>query len=257
MVTKRDLVIAVLCTFCLTFTLFTILPAGSNYKASGIGEYDPWCDLDDDGKINIYDVVMVTSKYNTTGTPMNKTAKLLELQAGIDSLNATNLELQSRVDLLNASLFELQSKMEALETRIPKKGYISISTAAFTPAGNLGTFLKSGSYLKGEGGYYASVQLPDGVIVTNMSVGLYDSIDDPYIDVYLEAYNITWKCSLGDMASISTLGQGMPGDVLLHDDTISNAIIDNRNCEYNLYAYLSSNDNHLNLKGILLQYEYP
>jgi len=35
-------------------------------------EYDPWYDLNDDGIIDISDVVLVTARYRTTGTPLSK-----------------------------------------------------------------------------------------------------------------------------------------------------------------------------------------
>ena len=57
---KKDLIVAVLATFCLSVTLFTILPTKS-------ATYDPWADLSGNGKIDIYDVVDVTSIYGTTG----------------------------------------------------------------------------------------------------------------------------------------------------------------------------------------------
>jgi len=69
MVTKRDLVIAVLCTFCLTSALLTILPSGSNYKTSGSGEYDPWVDLDGDGVIDSTDSGMLGAAWGTYGDP--------------------------------------------------------------------------------------------------------------------------------------------------------------------------------------------
>jgi len=66
---RKDLIIVVLATFCLTFALFTILPTGSNYKASSIGEYDPWIDINDDGKIDMKDVRSVAISFGTTGDP--------------------------------------------------------------------------------------------------------------------------------------------------------------------------------------------
>jgi len=69
MVTKKDLITAVLLTFCLTTVLLTVAPTRS---APGVGEYDPWCDVNDDGIINIFDVVALTSRYAKTGTPTTK-----------------------------------------------------------------------------------------------------------------------------------------------------------------------------------------
>jgi len=93
---RKDLIVAVLCTFCLTVTLFTIIPTRSQTEV----QYDPWYDLNDDGKIDVLDVVLVTNKYGTTGTPINKTELLLELQIKINSLNASLSELQSKVNAL-------------------------------------------------------------------------------------------------------------------------------------------------------------
>lgn len=41
-----------------------------------VNPYDPWYDLDDDGDIDIFDVVKVASQFNTKGTPINKTELL-------------------------------------------------------------------------------------------------------------------------------------------------------------------------------------
>ena len=216
---------------------------GMATSGSGTNGYDPWVDLNDDGNIDYNDLYIFARAYGSSGTPINKTALLLELLARIDSLNA--------------SLAELRSRIEALEARIPKKGYISISTAAFTLGADTQTFLKGGEGLWGEGAFYASLQLPDGVIITNMTVLLTDNVDTPWIRVSLRGYNITGRYGLGDMASISTVGVGAPGTVILYDDTIANNKIDNRNCEYYLYAILSDYNVHLYLQGIILEYEYP
>ncbi len=63
---RKDLIIAVMATFCLTATLFTIFPTRSN---PGIGEYDAWNDLNDDGKIDIFDAINFAGTFETTGDP--------------------------------------------------------------------------------------------------------------------------------------------------------------------------------------------
>jgi len=60
--TKKNLIIVVLATFCLTSVLF-LIPASS----SGIWPYDPWWDLNDDGKIDITDVAMTSGSFGTYG----------------------------------------------------------------------------------------------------------------------------------------------------------------------------------------------
>ena len=53
--------------------------------------YDPWLDLNEDGINDVNDLYILASIYGTSGTPINKTELLLELQARVDSLNASLL----------------------------------------------------------------------------------------------------------------------------------------------------------------------
>lgn len=64
MVTKKDLVIAVLTTFCLTATLFMIVPTESSHSI-----YDPWLDTNGDGQINILDLSASAIAFGTSGDP--------------------------------------------------------------------------------------------------------------------------------------------------------------------------------------------
>jgi hypothetical protein len=78
---KKDLIIVVLATFCLTCSMFIVLPRSSqniiptpssssqSTSSSDPNPYDPWCDVNHDGKISILDVVDVTSRYGTAGDP--------------------------------------------------------------------------------------------------------------------------------------------------------------------------------------------
>jgi hypothetical protein len=69
---KKDLVICVLATFCLVSTMFIVLPRSGKElisTAGALSQYDPWCDIDGSGKIDILDVVQLTSRYGTTGDP--------------------------------------------------------------------------------------------------------------------------------------------------------------------------------------------
>ncbi len=56
---------------------------------SSLGQYDPWMDTNDDGRIDMRDIGNLARMFGAEGTPINKTALLLELQARIDALNAT------------------------------------------------------------------------------------------------------------------------------------------------------------------------
>ena len=74
---KKDVVLAVLITFCLSVTLFSLVPS-----KSATGDYDPWADIDDDGKIDIKDVSYVARMFGTNGIAINKTElkRAVELQ---------------------------------------------------------------------------------------------------------------------------------------------------------------------------------
>jgi hypothetical protein len=64
MVKKKDLVIVALATFCLTATLFLIVPTRSQ-----TGGYDPWLDTNDDGQINILEAILTSNHFLTSGDP--------------------------------------------------------------------------------------------------------------------------------------------------------------------------------------------
>ena len=76
-------------TFGLCFVLFTSLFLSNIILAQDGGSYDPWMDLNDDGIVNAQDLQLLASIYSSSGTPINKTEKLLELEARLDSLNVT------------------------------------------------------------------------------------------------------------------------------------------------------------------------
>jgi hypothetical protein len=61
----RKEILIVLVTFCLTAALFSIISVGSQ----GAREYDPWYDINDDGKIDLRDYFGVGLKYATSGDP--------------------------------------------------------------------------------------------------------------------------------------------------------------------------------------------
>ena len=84
----------------LTSTLFYATLAGTrrfygpNYGEAGLGEYDPWLDINDDGKIDVQDSIAIWQAYGTTGDPTkpviingyyamewNKTAELNESES--------------------------------------------------------------------------------------------------------------------------------------------------------------------------------
>jgi hypothetical protein len=57
---KKDTIIAVLATFCLTATLFMV--------SSSLG-YDPWADINEDGRIDMRDIAYEASLFGSSGDP--------------------------------------------------------------------------------------------------------------------------------------------------------------------------------------------
>lgn len=65
MATKKDLVIVVLITFCLTATLFLTRTTRSQVA----GQYDPSLDINHDGTINMKDIGAEAKAFGTSGDP--------------------------------------------------------------------------------------------------------------------------------------------------------------------------------------------
>ncbi len=58
----KDVLTAVIATFCLTATLFLIVPTNSQYQT-----YDPWLDINDDGVINMLDLYYPALSFGAVG----------------------------------------------------------------------------------------------------------------------------------------------------------------------------------------------
>ncbi len=72
---KRDLVVAVLAMFCLVTALLVMIPSKS---AAPGREYDPWCDINNDGQVNLKDIFAVAKAFGTTGDPSVKASILFD-----------------------------------------------------------------------------------------------------------------------------------------------------------------------------------
>jgi len=76
--TNKWIIAAAIATLCLTTTLLMTVPIRSSFKS---GEFNPWADLNDDGIVDIFDAIILSNAFETSGTPINKTALLNELEA--------------------------------------------------------------------------------------------------------------------------------------------------------------------------------
>jgi hypothetical protein len=253
---KNYLVAVLLCSMILALAFI------QNSGSQTTFQYDPWADINDDGKIDIKDVAYVSRLFGTFGDPVNKTALLY-------NVNATLTELLSRIDQLNMSLTELKSIIEA---RMPKKGYAFIPAAAFNPEfDEMDNGVDTYNFIRGSVlvvlrssrawvDFSAFVNLPHQSIITNMTVWIYD--DSNYqINVLLCRYNPQTDTT-DYIASVSTYPpSAKPGKVILYDDTITYPIVDNSKFTYMLLVDFCGDtsfpgDISLRFYGVLIEYEY-
>jgi prefoldin subunit 5 len=119
MANRRHLIALVLVTSCLLVTLFGTIPT---WSSQSVPEYNPWLDLDDNGKVNIMELLMEAKSFGASGDPINKTALLY-------NVNDTFTSLLSRIDSSNASLIDLRNRVAALEnSMIPNASLIELSS---------------------------------------------------------------------------------------------------------------------------------
>lgn len=97
-----------------TLTFTGVLIASFLLVGVTASEYDPWLDVNDDGEIDIFDVVKVAGAYGTTGISINKTELLLELLLKVDILNSTVEELRSQIAEMNTTIGDLQTSLTIL-----------------------------------------------------------------------------------------------------------------------------------------------
>jgi hypothetical protein len=76
----------------ISLVVISVLIVGVLYygmvSAQGPGDYDPWYDVNDDGTIDMRDIGGMARKFGTSGTPINKTELLLDLNASVTQLEA-------------------------------------------------------------------------------------------------------------------------------------------------------------------------
>jgi hypothetical protein len=62
---NKNMIIAVTITFCFIATLLMVIPI----RSQSSGQYDPWFDINDDGRINMDEIVASTTAFGATGDP--------------------------------------------------------------------------------------------------------------------------------------------------------------------------------------------
>jgi len=110
--------------------------------------------------------------------------------------------------------------------------------------------------LIGSGFFYANVQLPNGSKVVNVTVYVYDLSEEYYVDVKLGRFPVMGG-GPQTMASVTTYPPEIgPGYMVLHNDTIASAEVDNQRCTYYLEVYFSGEYTFLAFIATIIEYEY-
>ena len=68
----KDVILAVILTFCLATALYAVRGYGAYWP------YNPWWDINDDGKIDIKDLARVSGAFGTYGTNLTKAGLLYD-----------------------------------------------------------------------------------------------------------------------------------------------------------------------------------
>jgi hypothetical protein len=135
----------------------------------------------------------------------------------------------------------------------PRTHYYSLSSEAFLPGSNVdyyNTYGNGGAYIvSGSGALVAPVNLPDGAVVTEFKVFFYDG-SSADMSVSLEIQTM----SGGYITMANVNSTGTPGYYNSADTTISSATIDNSQYGYLIYAYSSTWDSNLKIKGVAIKY---
>jgi len=127
----------------LVIVLLTSLLANASINRNGTAatkEYDPFKDLNIDGKINILDLVILAGYFGTSGTPINTTALLLELQAKIENMNNTIIELENNINYLNNTVVNLNETIIYLNETVV---YLNSTVLDILPIGSMIAWAKS------------------------------------------------------------------------------------------------------------------
>jgi hypothetical protein len=153
MITRRHLLLAIAATCFVTMFLISTVPIFSQPV------YNPLYDVNGDGKIDMKDIALVAKAYGTTGTPINITAMLLNLQSEVDSLNSSLLTLENTVAAQQITINNQQSAINNLGAELATKmGQPDYDSGWFT--------INQGQ----------SITLTDNLSTTNVLVYMFSSV---------------------------------------------------------------------------------
>jgi uncharacterized coiled-coil protein SlyX len=122
---SKNMIITMTIAFCFIASMFMVIPI----RSQAPGQYDPWLDINDDGRMSMDEIVAATTAFGATGNPINKTELLIQVNATyagllseIDSLNSSLLSLQAylnmRITILEVMVGEQQVRIANLETEL-------------------------------------------------------------------------------------------------------------------------------------------
>ena len=231
--------------------------------AQGPGDYDLWYDTNDDGKIDMKDIGAMARKFGASGTPLNKTALLLELEQNLTVLREEMIALQLWVGRTVVDMiYEVNVTLEA---RVPQRPIISIPAAAFIPeAANADNFAQViGNQLRNWHAeliatFYAPVQLPHGVNITRVYSFWYDN-SSRSVETALYKYNNTFSGLR--IAYLESPLKGRPGVGSSNTNEILEPIIDNYSAYYLRVdippTHIFENWHDYRFYYAIIEFEYP
>lgn len=119
---RKDVMLAVLATFCLAVTLFSLAPVRSSQP------YNPWADIDDNGKIDMKDIGNVAARFMTSGD----STKPVEVSAYNWTQNLYTIVLgpqqEGNVSFATAGYREVTLGFKASPSEIPPIDNVSVAT---------------------------------------------------------------------------------------------------------------------------------
>lgn len=113
---RKKVALVGLVTFCLVTSIFAVNPTRSQYGATSDGEANPWVDINDDGVIDIFDLVAIALAFGSDAPAINKTELLLQANDTYTRLMVTFTDLNQTVSDLKISNSTIWDKIHEIQT---------------------------------------------------------------------------------------------------------------------------------------------